>query len=114
MKKMNRLTSVTSIAAGVLALCMVTGCGTSKPVLRICTWSDYIDDGVVRQFEKQNGCRVEIKTFDSNEEMYDCLKAGDEEGIEWAIVEQDYMNKLDQKQSLTCAYYNMKETGDVL
>ena len=77
MKKMNRFSSVTSIAAGVLALCMVTGCGTSKPVLRICTWSDYIDEGVVRQFEKRNECRVEIKTFDSNEEMVDSLKSGD-------------------------------------
>ena len=77
MKKMNRPTSVATIAGGVLALCMVAGCGTPKPVLRICTWSDYIDDGVVRQFEKQNECRVEIKTFDSNEEMCDCLRAGD-------------------------------------
>ena len=47
-------------------------------------------------------------------DLIGCLKAGDEEGIEWAIVEQDYMNTLDQKQSLTCAYYNMKETGYVL
>ena len=77
MKKTNKSISVASIAGGVLALCMVAGCGTPKPVLRICTWSDYIDDGVVRQFEKQNECRVEIKTFDSNEEMVDCLKAGD-------------------------------------
>ena len=77
MKKMNRLTSMTSIAAGVFALCMVAGCGTPKPVLHICTWSDYIDEGVVRQFEKQNDCRVEIKTFDSNEEMVEILAAGD-------------------------------------
>ena len=76
MKKMNRLTSVASITAGVFALCMLAGCGTPKPVLHICTWSDYIDGGVVRQFEEQNGCRVEVKTFDSNEKMYDRLKAG--------------------------------------
>ena len=76
MKKTNKSIGVASIAGSVLALCMVAGCGTPKPVLRICTWSDYIDDGVVRQFEKQNECRVEIKTFDSNEEMVDCLKAG--------------------------------------
>ena len=66
-----------SIAAGVFALCMVAGCGTPKPVLSICTWSDYIDPGVVQQFEKQYGCRVAIKTFDSNEEMCNCLIAGD-------------------------------------
>ena len=77
MKKKTRLTSVASIAAGFLALCMVAGCGTPKPMLSICTWSDYIDEGVVKQFEKQNGCRVQIKTFDSNEEMVDCLKAGE-------------------------------------
>ena len=76
MKKTNRTPSAASIAGGVLALCMVTGCSTPKPVLRICTWSDYIDGGVVRQFEEQNGCRVEVKTFDSNEEMYERLKAG--------------------------------------
>ena len=75
-KKINRPTGGVSIAGSLLALCMVTGCGTPKPVLRICTWSNYIDGGVVRQFEKQNGCRVEVKTFDSNEEMYDRLKAG--------------------------------------
>ena len=46
-------------------------------MLRICTWSDYIDEGVVQQFEKRNDCRVEIKTFDSNEEMCDALRAGD-------------------------------------
>ena len=46
-------------------------------------------------------------------DLIGCLKAGDEEGIEWAIVEQDFMNKLTPKQSLTCAYYNMKETGYV-
>lgn len=75
-KKMNRLTSMASVAAGALALCVVAGCGTPKPVLQICTWSDYIDEGVVRQFEKQNDCRVEITTFDSNEEMVASLTAG--------------------------------------
>ena len=77
MKKMKKSTGVTSIAAGALALCMVAGCGSPKPVLRICTWSDYIDEGVVRQFEEQNDCRVEIKTFDSNEEMVESLAGGD-------------------------------------
>ncbi len=40
-----------------------------------------------------------------------CLQAGIEENIEWAIVEQDFYNHLDQKESLTAACYNMKETG---
>ena len=75
-KKNNRTKIAASVAGWALALCMVAGCGTPKPVLRICTWSDYIDGGVVRQFEEQNGCRVEVNTFESNEEMYDKLKDG--------------------------------------
>ena len=98
MKKMNTSTSVASIAAGVLALCMVAGCGTPKTVLRICTWSDYIDEGVVKQFEKQNECRVEIKTFDSNEEMYDSLKAGDAEFD--IVTPSSYMIPLLKKEEL--------------
>ena len=77
MKKTDRAPSAISIAEGIFAICMVAGCGTPKPMLRICTWSDYIDGGVVRQFEERNGCRVEVNTFDTNEELYDRLKAGD-------------------------------------
>ena len=76
MRQANRSKSVVSIAGVALALCMAAGCGTPKPVLRICTWNDYIDAGVLRQFEEQSGCRVEVKTFESNEEMFDRLKAG--------------------------------------
>ena len=76
MKMPNITKNTILIAGGAFALCMVAGCGTPTPVLRICTWSDYIDGGVVRQFEEQNGCRVEVKSLDSNEEMYDRLKAG--------------------------------------
>lgn len=46
-------------------------------------------------------------------DLYGCLEAADQAGIEWACVEQDMLNKLDYKQSLTCAFLNMKETGFV-
>ena len=98
MKKMDTSTSMASIAAGVLALCMVAGCGTPKPVLRICTWSDYIDEGVVRQFEKQYDCRVEVKTFDSNEEMCESLRAG-ESGFD-IVTPSSYVIPLLEKEEL--------------
>ena len=56
-----------------LALC---GCGEKKPILHIFTWSDYMSDGVVEQFEADHNCRVVIDTYDSNESMYAKLKAG--------------------------------------
>ena len=40
-----------------------------------------------------------------------CLKAGAELGIEWAIVEQDFLYNLTARETLTAAYLNMKETG---
>jgi len=39
------------------------------------------------------------------------LEAGVAIGQEWAIVEQDFQRNLSQKETLTAAYLNMKETG---
>jgi len=58
-------------AAGFLA-----HCGTSAPVLHIYTWADYFKPALVARFEKENGCRVIIDTYDSNETMYAKIKAG--------------------------------------
>lgn len=43
----------------------------------------------------------------------ECLRTACEIGVEWAIVEQDSMNRLDPMQALVAAYCNMKETGYV-
>ena len=50
--------------------------GSDGGELRIYTWSDYIAPELVAGFEKALGVRVVIDTFDSNEAMYDRLKAG--------------------------------------
>lgn len=44
--------------------------------LHVFTWADYIDPELVKRFEKENGCKVVIDTFDSNESMYAKIKAG--------------------------------------
>jgi len=68
------------LAAAVVAAGLLAGqCGGGKkdqPVLHLYTWSDYIKPGLVSRFESENGCRVVIDTFDSNEAMYAKLKAG--------------------------------------
>lgn len=61
--------------AGLLAA-LAAGCGPKKPVLHIYTWSDYVKPELVKQFERENQCRVVIDTYDSNEAMYAKLKAG--------------------------------------
>jgi spermidine/putrescine transport system substrate-binding protein len=59
-----------------LSLLFLSGCGKSRPVLSVYTWSDYIKPGLIQRFEKENNCRVVIDTFESNEAMYAKLKAG--------------------------------------
>jgi len=44
--------------------------------LHLYTWADYISPEVVQKFEKQQGCKVVIDTFDSNESMFAKFKAG--------------------------------------
>ena len=71
---MKRLDTKT-VAAIALAAFALAGCD-KKPELHFYTWSDYIDPVLVETFEAENGCRVVIDTFDSNETMYAKLKAG--------------------------------------
>ena len=87
-----------ALATAVSAL--LWGCGPSKPVLNLYTWSDYIDENLVKEFEKQYNCKVVIDTFDSNEFMYAKLKAGGS-GYD-VIVPTSYMSKImnDQKMLL--------------
>jgi spermidine/putrescine transport system substrate-binding protein len=60
----------------ILVLLESAGCGKTKPVLSVYTWSDYIKPGLVRRFEREHDCRVILDTFESNEAMYAKLKAG--------------------------------------
>ena len=46
-------------------------------------------------------------------DIHNVLKAGTEIGVEWAIVEQDFLYNLSPIETLTAAYLNMKETGYV-
>lgn len=62
-------------AMAAVAGALVAGC-EKKPELHIYTWSDYISPDVIESFEEENGCRVVVDTFDSNETMYAKLKAG--------------------------------------
>ena len=62
----------------MVALCagfLFFGC-SEKPKLYVYTWADYIDPDLLQKFEKENGCKVVIDTFDSNEAMYAKLMAG--------------------------------------
>ncbi len=60
----------------VALLGLACGCKRAQPVLHIYNWADYVKPELVQRFEQENGCKVVIDTFDSNEAMYAKLKAG--------------------------------------
>ena len=64
------------ILAVSAAAALLAGCGSPNQTLHIFTWADYIDDELVRVFEKDNDCRVVIDIFDSNESMLAKIQAG--------------------------------------
>lgn len=77
---MNRRAHLSSIVLAVVAIVALAfstlSCGSRRPVLSVYTWSDYIKPSLVRRFEQEQGCRVVLDTFESNEAMYAKLRAG--------------------------------------
>jgi spermidine/putrescine transport system substrate-binding protein len=57
-------------------IAFLSRCGKAASVLHIYTWADYFKPALLARFEKENGCRVVIDTYDSNETMYAKIKAG--------------------------------------
>lgn len=88
--------TLTGIA--LLLSTLIVGCGPSKPKLHIFTWSDYIDEELIAEFEKQYNCEVQIDTFDSNESMFSKLSAG-AKGYD-IITPTSYMAKLMYEKKL--------------
>ena len=77
MKLYKKVISLLTIA--VLSASMTVGCGKGKDstkVLNIYNVGDYIDEGLIRKFEKETGIKVVYETYDTNETMYQKVKSG--------------------------------------
>ena len=82
-------------AGAVMACCFVavvvflTGATSSRPVVNVCSWGEYIDTDLITQFEEETGIRVNYQTVESNETLYSLLKSG---GADYdVVVPSDYM-----------------------
>lgn len=60
----------------LLFLAVLTSTAFAAETLHVYTWADYVSPEVVAKFEKAEGCKVVIDTFDSNETMFAKIKAG--------------------------------------
>jgi spermidine/putrescine transport system substrate-binding protein len=79
------------LAVALILSGMLAGCGNSQPELYVYNWGDYIDESVLKDFEKQYKIKVIYDTFTTNEDMYVKVKAG---GSHYdVIIPSDYMIK---------------------
>jgi spermidine/putrescine transport system substrate-binding protein len=70
---------------------MVNGCSKAKKEINVYNWGDYIDESVLKDFEKKYNIKVNYDTFTTNEDMYVKLKVGG--GHYDVTVPSDYMIK---------------------
>ena len=69
---------------------LLTACQQdSRVALNVYNWGDYIDESVIKDFEKKYNIRVNYDTFSTNEDMYVKIKAG---GADYDVLfPSDYM-----------------------
>lgn len=79
------------LALVVLLLLSVTACSknSSKEVVNVYNWGEYIDPEIIKDFEKETGIKVKYSTFASNEDMY--IKLTQSKDNFDVIVPSDYM-----------------------
>ncbi|MDD4716286.1 MAG: spermidine/putrescine ABC transporter substrate-binding protein [Oscillospiraceae bacterium] len=88
MKK--RLFAIGITVCMVFLLAFASGCGKgSEKVVNVYNWGEYIDESVLKLFEKRTGIHVNYNTFETNESMYAALKNG---GSNYDVIfPSDYM-----------------------
>ena len=77
------------IGFALLIGAVASGCGNEKPSINVYNWGDYIDETVIKDFEKEYGIKVNYSMFATNEDMYVKLKQSGESFD--VIFPSDYM-----------------------
>lgn len=77
----------------IISISLLAGCGkdkeTSGEKLYVYNWGEYIDESILKDFEKETGIKVIYETFTQNEDMYMRIKEG---GSNYdVVVPSDYM-----------------------
>lgn len=82
---------------------------TTENTLNLYNWGDYIDPGLITEFEKETGYRVSYETFDSNEAMYTKIEQG---GTAYDLaVPSEYMIQRMMKENLLIKLDHKKIKG---
>lgn len=73
---MKRRHFITTTSAALATAALPACSSRHQTTLRVYSWADYLDPDLAARFEKENSCKLQIDTFDSNEAMYAKLAAG--------------------------------------
>ncbi|HWR69180.1 MAG TPA: spermidine/putrescine ABC transporter substrate-binding protein [Desulfomonilia bacterium] len=77
----------------VLVLLPVLAFGAKQEVY-VFNWTEYIDPGVIKQFEQETGIKVRYSTYDSNEAMFAKLKLVKKAGYDVAFPSTYYVERM--------------------
>jgi putative spermidine/putrescine transport system substrate-binding protein len=55
--------------------------GPLEGSLNLIAWQGYTEDNVVKPFEKQTGCQVNVKYGQTSDEMYKLMQSGNYDGV---------------------------------
>ena len=88
-KWLRRGTAAVLACAFIASVSFLSYATSSRPVVNVCSWGEYIDEDLITQFEEATGIRVNYQTAESNEALYSLLKSG---GADYdVVVPSDYM-----------------------
>ena len=88
-----------TLAVLTSAMLLLSGCSSSNgssdavekygsDTLKLYNWGAYMGEDLIPDFEREFGVKVVVEYFNSNEEMYTKLQAGDSYDV---LVPSDYM-----------------------
>jgi spermidine/putrescine transport system substrate-binding protein len=76
-------------------------CGFAKNVqLNIYVWADVIPRSLIQKFQKETGIKVNMTTFDSNEEMYAKIKAAGNPGYDVIHASTYFIQRMREEEML--------------
>ncbi|MGL4771963.1 MAG: ABC transporter substrate-binding protein [Clostridium sp.] len=93
--KLKKSKVISLIMVCALSLGLFAGCGEDDSnigvngTLNVYNCADYIDESLIKQFERESGIDVIYDTYDTNENMYNKLKSGN--GSYDVVFPSDYM-----------------------
>lgn len=125
---MSRVKKLLSMAVALaVSASLFTGCAGSKNKvsINVFNWGEYIDEDILKDFEKETGIKVVYETFATNEEMYEKVKSGTsnydliapsdymlERMIKEDLVQEINFNNLPNFKNIDDKYKNMSYDPD--